>query len=480
MTASSAARTRVVFLAASLALPALAVAAEPERSSPVFDLEHCTKTALDKHPSLSLAQEEVWVGDARRRAATVSLFPAVSVKADETRGRADPAAGGAAAPAFVQRSYGVQATQTLFSGGRMWSERRRSALGSEVARLQLEKQKLDVRHAVAEAYWKLAGLEKARAAYQDTCAELQQDVEKAARHELGQSRSARIELLSTRAQSRECELALAEAEENILEARAALLDAMGYVRAAAIEVQTDLPGAEVKADEEEAARQARSSRPELAIAEKLHRSAVLSRRVAVSSFYPRVDLNGFYGRSGAAFIETEPFDYRKDWNAGVRASWPLLGNTLRYSSFKEKTSPKLGESSRTETESQSASLSLGDALGAGVEARESRKALHEEEWRRDKTLRDVEQEARLAARRVRSAWRRAESARSRLEEAQQQYKDTRSLFQDDRAHLGDMAAARNRVAAAQAGRVQALAQYNAAVAGLNRAVGIPDFYRASK
>jgi outer membrane protein TolC len=448
-----------------------------QREAPILNLSYCVKTALARHPGLALAQEEVVIADRRRRVAGMSLLPAVTLKGEETRGRADEATG---TPMFLQRSYGAQATQTLFYGGKLWSDRRRATLGSEAARLQAEKQRLDVRHAVAEAYWKVVALEKSRAHYQEVYRLLQEDLEKAARHELSESRSARIQLLSTRVQNRECETALAETEENLVEARAALLDAMGQDRWIQFSVPQDLPAHPIKTNEEECLRLARSNRPELKSAEMLLESARLGRRIGASGYFPRVDLNGFYGRSGAAFIATDPFTYRKDWNAGVRVSWPLAGNTGRYSAFKERTSPRLGESSRTETETQSVAVTLGDSLNVGVESLESKKTLHEEQWRYDKTYRDVEQDVRVAVRRVTSAWARAETAKARLDESQQQLKDVRALFQDDRAHLGDLAAARNRVASAQAAHAQALAHYLTSVSALNRAVGIADHFRVER
>jgi hypothetical protein len=127
--------------------------------------------------------------------------------------------------------------------------------------------------------------------------------------------------------------------------------------------------------------------------------------------------------------------------------WALGGNTAKFSAYQEQTSPKLGESSRTKTNSNSVSLSLGDALTTGVTNRESRKTFHEEEWRYEKARRDLETEVKLAVQRVNG--RGADGVKppsAKAEEAQQELKDSRALLQDDRAHLGDYAVAKNRVA----------------------------------
>ncbi|MBI4396975.1 MAG: TolC family protein [Elusimicrobia bacterium] len=450
------------------------VAGEQKETIPFYDLPSCIKTAFSQNPSLILAQKEIGITNARRHVSASALLTAISLKMEETTGRAEV---GARTPSFVTRQYGVQATQPIFSGGKLWADWRRSSRGSEIARLQMEKQRLDVRHSITETFWRVVALEKALAIYKVMYKDLQEDLAKAVRHELGEARSAKIELLSARAQNRECEQLIAETEENLLETRLNLLEAMGHSRYFLFEVPLEIPSSRVEVNEAECLRLARSHRLEIKIAEKVMESAALGRRVARSAYFPRVDLNGFLGRSGSAYVETDPFTYRKDWNAGVKASWPLFWSTLKYSALKEKTSPKLGESSRTETESQTLTMSLGDALGMRVENLENKKSFQEEQWRFEKARRDVEQEVRLAVLRVEAAKKKLESANAKTEEAQQMLKDTRSLLQEDRAHLGDLASARTRVSTAQAAQAQAQADYIIAVSALNNAIGIADHHR---
>ncbi|MBL0058279.1 MAG: TolC family protein [Elusimicrobia bacterium] len=446
-------------------------------AAPVLSLGECVERALSANAGLTLAQDELSITQARKRTATAGLVPAITAKADQTRGKADNS--GDENQDFLERSYGIQATQPLYAGGKLWGTRRQAALAAEVAALQLEKQRLDVRYAVTEAYWRVAALQRAQTVHRETYKTLQEDLEKAVRHDLSEARTARIELLSTRAQNRESEAALAEIEENLMEARIALLDAVGQRTSMDFSVPEEIPVGSVTPNEEEALKIARAHRPDLRIADRMIESAQAGRVIGRSGYYPKVDLNGFYGHSGAAFIQSEPFEYKRDWNAGVTAVWALGGNTAKYSAFQEQTSPKLGESSRTHTESQGVSLSLGDALGVGVTNKESRKAYHEEEWRYEKARRDQETEVHLAIQRLATAGRRRDAAKAKVDEAQQEFKDTRSLLQDDRAHLGDLASVKNRLAFAQAGLAQAQAQYLISVSALNRAVGVADQYRVA-
>jgi outer membrane protein TolC len=459
---------RLLLSAMLSALPAFAADAPP-----VLDLDRCVRTALAQNLSLAIAQKDVDIADARRRAAVLALGTALTLKATRTTGKAQDQD---VESDFTERSYGVQATQPLFNGGRLWSAERQAVLGADIARLQLDKQRLDVLQSVAEAYWRTVAAEKSLSVLNEAHARLQEDLEKAVRHELGNVRSAKIELLSTRAQNRECEAAITEEEDARSRSRIALLDALGERRASDFTVPGEVPSRKVDVPDAEVVRLARDHRPEYKISQKLVESSLMARRISKSGLYPRVDLNGFYGRSGSAFTATEPFHFQKDWNAGLTVAWPIFGNTLKYTAFREHTSPQLGESSRTETDNETVSLSLGDALSSGIESLQGRRNYMEEEWRFEKSRRDLEEEALSALRRVRSAWNRAAAAEARAEEAEQQFKETVALVQDDRAHLGDLAAARLRVALARGAQVKARAEHRIAVAALNRAVGVSDYF----
>jgi outer membrane protein TolC len=441
-----------------------------------LSLEECLRMAMAENAELLAAEEAEDVARARLVATGAALLPAVTVKTEETRGRADEAGG---TPSFVERVQGVQATQTLFAGGGIWAARRRAGLESRAGRLEAERLRRQVRHRVEEAFWRTAALTEACDVYREALAGLGELLEKAARHELGDSPRARIELLSVRAQAREAEALLAETGAERAEWAARLADLMGRREADPPEPAASLDAVRVEADEAECAALARRHRPETAAAELDGETAQWREREGRARLLPRADASGFYGRSGAAFDRTDPFRYRTDWNAGVKVTWPLWGSTAGASSQKQRTSPRLGESTRTDTETLGASVTLGDALGLRADAIEAGRRRRSEDRRVARARRDVETDARTACRRAEAAWRRAESAAAREEEAVQSWKETRSLAAEDRAHLGDEAAARLRIASAKAARAQARGHYLAAVSDLNRAVGLPDRFRAA-
>ena len=99
------------------------------------------------------------------------------------------------------------------------------------------------------------------------------------------------------------------------------------------------------------------SRPDLKAKEYMLEFNDYERKIAESKNQLRVDLTGTYGKSGGAY-ETESLNMDNDWYVGFKVSKPLGGNTISTAFTKDKTSPKHGESSRTESISKSVELGL--------------------------------------------------------------------------------------------------------------------------
>jgi hypothetical protein len=322
------------------------------------------KRALADNPSLTVAQDDVSISRARQRAATVSLLPALSGKLDETTGKILEST--LINKDFIERSYGVQGTLgAFFQGENCGAPGGRRLFRPKWPDFNLKNKNwmFATRSRKPIGVWRRFSGRCPRTRRPTTL--FSRIWKKAVRHELSEARSARIELLSTRAQNRESESALAELEEDVIEARMGLLDAMGQRIPINFSVPEDIPEGTVSVDMDEALRLARAHRPDLKIADRMMESARVGRVVGRSGFYPKVDMNGVLWPFGVGLRPVGSVDLPKDWNAGVTASWALGGNTAKASAFQEHTSPKLGESSRTSTESQSLTLTLGGRHGRG-------------------------------------------------------------------------------------------------------------------
>jgi len=115
------------------------------------------------------------------------------------------------------------------------------------------------------------------------------------------------------------------------------------------------------------------------------------RTINRSKIMPKFYLEGFYGRSGEAFV-TEPLMLTTSWAFGGKLSWGLWGSSLAAGLTSDRTEPStiIDASRRVENTTIDVSLSLLDDLGHFVDSKET-----------DVSLRQTQAELQDLMRRVR-------------------------------------------------------------------------------
>lgn len=81
----------------------------------VLNLSDCMKIGLENYVPLKLAEEEVELARLKRQEAYRGFFPAVSVKAEKTDGKAESQV----SPDFTEELYGTTLTHNLYEGGKI-------------------------------------------------------------------------------------------------------------------------------------------------------------------------------------------------------------------------------------------------------------------------------------------------------------------------------------------------------------------------
>jgi len=95
-----------------------------------------------------------------------------------------------------------------------------------------------------------------------------------------------------------------------------------------------------------------------------------------AKIHPKLYLDGFYGKSGEAFV-TEPLELTTSWSIAAKLSWSLWGNSLSASYTSDRTDPTeiVDASKRVETTTMDIQLSILDDLQYFIDAKESKVAL---------------------------------------------------------------------------------------------------------
>jgi outer membrane protein TolC len=253
--------------------------------------------------------------------------------------------------------------------------------------------------------------------------------------------------------------------------------ALGLNVQADFSVRKEIPFSKLDVDLPTCLRLAAAHRPDLQMQESLVDIAKEGREVMQASYFPRLNLNSFYGRSGAAF-ESEAFNYRKDWQVNASLSQSFFGNSLGASGSAIDTSPKLGQSSRTETRTQGVNMAFLDGMRQKTDLKQSDLSYRQAALKRDEIRRDVAMDVENAYYNLNQTMLQVEFSEEDLKLAEEELKVAESKSKYGLAAAVEMAQTRNRLAGSRSARTEALASYQIAVAALNRAIGIPDKFKA--
>ena len=125
----------------------------PQDATPeLLPMKAVEATALQNHPSMRLAREETEIADLKRLEAKRALWPGLTAKAENTHGEAVEALG---TPPFTERSYGLEGTHTLYSGGKLHNTYHQTLATWESFIAKQKKAESDVLYGVREAAWNL-------------------------------------------------------------------------------------------------------------------------------------------------------------------------------------------------------------------------------------------------------------------------------------------------------------------------------------
>lgn len=434
-----------------------------------MSLQRCEEVALATHPTVRLAEEETRVAKLKKTEAYRGIWPLLSFKGEITEGAAERTLG---TPDFLEESYGAQLTQPLIQGGRLMNAYKQSRANWNAVEAKEQKARQEVLYGARESYWNLVKSILAEDIYQKALTDLKADramAEQLSKKEVI-SRQVYITMVGQHEQAvLNQEAAQAETVARLWNWTAAL----GLNDPPAERPEPILPQTPLKMPSlEECLKEARTIHPDLIIQKYTTEAAQFGDKAGKGHYYPRLSVNGFYGRSGAAYTN-ENFEFKEDWNVGAQVSQYFGGSSLNASAQEIKTSPKLGQSTRTQSRTYAGSLGIEDSLKLKTEKAEA--AFTYEQAKED--LRRTQMEV---ANNVRSAYAEWAKMLSQLRIAETDFSIAQTEFDVARIKstnrevpVSERSLTRNRLAQAEVAWVDAQAQLRIAGAALARAVGRP-------
>jgi len=437
-----------------------------------IQMDDCQRQAFGNYQPLKLAQEEINVADAKALEAARELWPNLAAKGEYTKGAAVVELG---TPGFTEESYGLQASYTIFQGGRLWATYKQADANLRIARLKYEKTRQDMIYQVTEAYWNLARAQANVGDYQDAFQEVSKYSTMAEKLHAFGTLMKKLMLAAT-SQKRQCEYQIQSCQADLEKFLWKWTEALGLAEPPTTRPQTDIPFEEKEINLDECLKMATEHNPEIQIQTLTLEASQYEKQTKTSYDWPKVELTGFYGRSGGAY-ESEVLELREDYNVGVKLTQPIAWNSLGLSGFSQKTSPKLGQSSLTESKTASGTFNFLDGYKSASEKQEATWRLHQAEFNLEKARKDVAAEVREAYFNYRKALAQVRNSQLDLDLAERELAIQKINLRDDKATLPDVAEARNKVTGSRVSMREARAFYLISLAALNKAVGVSDQFK---
>ncbi len=441
-------------------------------SAPVKSLLDCTDNVLQNYEPLRLADEEVEVARLKRQEAYRTFYPTFGFKGEFTDGHTeDPTA----SPEFRERIYGATLTQSLLEGGKILATYRQAVASHEAAQNSREKTYQDFVYTIYESYWKLVAAqfdyEKRSAVYEVIKNDL-----KVMTEQYVLDLAVKQQFLSVKGQYLQASSQVNGAHLALTKARWALAKALGLSQPVAFKLPTEIPYKKIEPNLDECLSLAAGHRPDLVMQENLTETTFQALKVAASADRTKLSLNAFYGRSASAYV-SDPLNFREDWQVYARLSQAVFGNTVGMSGSKVNTSPRLGQSTRSNTETATMNVNFLDTMKDRTDIKQSDLTYRQAKLKRDDLRKDVAIEVEESVFNVTQAAMQVEFSDEDEKLAEEELNVAESKGKYGLSSALELAQARNRLAASQTGRMDALAGYQIAVAGLNRAVGITDKFK---
>ncbi len=442
---------------------------EPGLTPGPWSIERALDYGLTRHRPVRIARQEVELAQMKVREAKRAIYPAATLKTSWTEGTASEID-------FREYSTGLQLEHPLLYSGRLTEAYRQSLVNLQVAEKRQHKVKADYAMELSQEYYQLIGAHLSRDAQAGLIAQTEEFLQQAeARFEKGLI--TRLELLNVQAQVNQAKFQRANAENDLLLARFKFLQRLGLDPEAAVEVPEEFAAPSLREiDLEELLQLTARYRPDIQVNSLLVKFHEHEERIAKAKGGLKVDLSGFIGQSAAAF-ETEPLDAAEDYFVGIKATKAWGPHSTTASATTTKTSPRLGQTTRTDSTVYSAEMGILDQLQGLSEVKQAQvnlnKARRELEEAKDSAFQEA-QEAHISYNKARLQ---LEHAQQKIAFREEQVKILKAQAGLNEALPSQVLEAVMKVTDEKAGRAQAVSSYYVALAKLNKAIGLAGHYK---
>jgi len=308
---------------------------------PVLTLEESIQLALDRNLEVQLAKEEVRFALEQKNEARTGFLPKFSVDYRYRRpSETETTIGGVTFQNVDRNQFALTGTaqQPIFTGLETLSTYQLSKMGLDVAKIQLQRTRLDLILAVKQAYFEILRAEKISQVEKQSVLQLQEGV-RVAKNFVQVGMRPKVDVLDAETRLGESELALIVAMNDTGVAKARFNTVLRQPIDAPVAVVDVLTTQPYKKSYESTQKIALQHRPELLEANKNVNIAEKEVTLVQSDYYPDIDLSVNYFRRGDdPTVNGSAVTDRESWDIVAAARWTFFewGKT-RYATNQQRT-----------------------------------------------------------------------------------------------------------------------------------------------
>jgi len=455
----------------------------------VYSIDECVQIALRNSPRFGVAEKQIKMAELKIWKARREILPEITGRYEASSGKI----GADQLPRHYRgNKYAFELKQNIFDGMEKWFALRQAKTNLDIAQLEKAQMENEVIEEAKKAYY---SLDKAIKSYvvqvhiRDKVGAYWDVVDKIHREEL----VAEVEYLKVRGQYMQADFQVLSSDENISLAEMVLFQSMGMEPMGRIKIKpVERPEDPLSIGLENCYELALANKPEFQIKAKTIEYYEFERKIKKAKGWPKVDFNGSFG---ASYENYEPLsiaaDYNADasgparsgrrmeaeWYAGVKTSIPFWGNTIEHNYVREQWAPTVSAFRGTQSATNYLAVKFLDDMDYFTNLEESRIGFERAKYEYDKAKKDLM----VGVKELYFKYRKA-LIQMDISGAQVEYQRDYVAVLEEKQRLGDMEVSRvieelEKLSEHEYGLIQADADYYISIAGLNKAIGIPEYFK---
>jgi len=457
----------------------------------VYPIDECVHIALARSPRITVSDKQITLAEIRLWEAYRDLLPEFSVTHEMTTGQI-----GADGLSRHYRGYKYQleTKYVAFDGMEKWFTMRQAKTNMEIVKLEKKKVVNEVVEDTKEAYYNLDKTTKAldmQHKWKEKINNYYEVTDKSFQEEL----VSRVEYLKVKAQNLQANFHYLSAGEDIRLAEMVLFQAMNMEPEESIKIKpVERPAETLTLGLENCYDLALANNPEFRIKATVIEYYNMERKMQRAKAWPRVEFHGSFGQS---YENYEPLSIQADyeqpndhsgpvrsgrglepqWFAGVKGSIPLWGNTFEYNYVREKWAPTVSAFRGTESATSYFTYNFLDNVEYFSSVQEAKVGHQRAEYEYNKAKQDLIVEVKEQYFQYRKAILQMDIAEAQVEH-QQTYVDV--LTENQRYGVVEISKVIEEIAKLaehEYGIISSVAEYYISISGLNKAIGVPDYFR---